>query len=398
MKPAFRLALALSLTATLDAQLLYNASRDAKSQDALKTAKEVTGGQTFDKMLANVDKLAKSSSDRVFNGAEQQMRASLAAWVRFKDVRDYVSKLDARLHDDLPWDAGKSDVDAAAKDLEDEIKSAKDQLKKLTDAAKVQFQEQDDAATVGTWLNRLGQFGDLSALAAEFHEFDQAQPGFLDAAKEATTLVKSLGKMYADFRLNLPKAPDIVVLEAQIQLLEANEDHLKRLASIILRREADLADSYHLIRRVNNQFNCLTGINPPPPGTCSTPGHFPDLDQWRIVDALGEAARRIRIAPAAEKLSRQRDLGAMVFVLYNAAALAARDDAPKRLASLRMAEEEHRYSIRSSAVAARSYETLVATGAQRLAAYYKGGIKPETLAQIVNAVATLGLIPAITLK
>jgi hypothetical protein len=38
---------------------------------------------------------------------------------------------------------------------------------------------------------------------------------------------------------------------------------------------------------------------------------------------------------------------------------------------------------------------MILNGVQRLALYYQGGIKPQTIAQIVTALSTLGLIPTV---
>ncbi|MDQ6664306.1 MAG: hypothetical protein M3Z23_07920, partial [Acidobacteriota bacterium] len=274
----------------------------------------------------------------------------------------------------------------------------KEKLASLEAAAKARFAVQvEEINLIGMWFSRLGKLDDLLSFASQFSTAQGPVPAsFLDAAKQAGAVANSLGKMYGDFEVNLAKTPDIVVLEAQIQILETNEDHLKQLALIAARREIDLIDTYALIRRVQAGLGYLDGTGKSS-GKCSTPGNYRDQSQ-PITDSLSAAASKVKSAGAAVSAGDRCDLDSMVFVLYNAAALAARGDTPKRLASLRLAEEERRHSIRASAVAARSYETLVATGTQRLANYYKGGIKPETLAQIANALATLGLIPAIAAK
>lgn len=366
----------LLLSGRLHAQFLYDSARDSKSQEALKTAREVTNGQVFDKMLENLDRLSKASGERFFNDAERQMRANLASFRTWGDIARFATGLDQRLMADLPGAATQSEIAAAATDVETQTNKAKGALRTLEDAAKTKFKTPDQVALIGTWFARLGQLSELIDFANQFKAVQDAPAGFVDAAKEAASLAASLGKMYGDFQVALAATPDMVVLETQVQLLEANEDHLKQLAVIIARRESDLQDTRSLLRRVSAQVKFLEGAGV-------------RLDQ-PIVDSVRD---RLSTPSADPKV-----LGAMVFVLYNAAALAARDTTPKRLASLRLAEEERRYSIRSSAVAARSYETLVASGVERLANYYKGGLKPETLAQIVNAVATLGLIPTIAVK
>jgi hypothetical protein len=77
------------------------------------------------------------------------------------------------------------------------------------------------------------------------------------------------------------------------------------------------------------------------------------------------------------------------------AALIARGSTPSKLADVRMAQELHAYSIRKSAVRARAYELTVSTGAQRLALFHKGGIKPTEVAQLVFAVSNIAITPAI---
>ncbi|MCU1265567.1 MAG: hypothetical protein JWM21_1885 [Acidobacteria bacterium] len=93
---------------------------------------------------------------------------------------------------------------------------------------------------------------------------------------------------------------------------------------------------------------------------------------------------------------RTRDMVADVpRALYTLAALIARGDTPDKLAELRLAQELHGYSIRKSAVRARAYELTVSTGAQRLALFHKGGIKPTDVAELVFAASNVALTPAI---
>mgnify|MGYP007071036845 CR=1 FL=1 len=76
----------------------------------------------------------------------------------------------------------------------------------------------------------------------------------------------------------------------------------------------------------------------------------------------------------------------------------ARSDTPARLAAIRTVIEERAYRIRRDAIMARSYEEILVSGTSRIAAYYKGGVKPETIAQFIQALSTAGLIPAISLR
>ena len=81
--------------------------------------------------------------------------------------------------------------------------------------------------------------------------------------------------------------------------------------------------------------------------------------------------------------------------LFLLSALIARGSTPNRLAEVRFAQELHAYSIRKSAVRARAYELTVSTGAQRLALFHKGGIKPTDIAELVFAASNVAITPAI---
>lgn len=357
------------------AQFLYNPTKDAKGQQALALANDVTNSQVFDKMIDNLDLLSKASSERFFDDAERQMRANLAALRTWNDVANYTKNLQTQLQLNSPGDATPAQISAAVAAVTAQTSKAQAALQTLQTAANAKFPAPDKIALIGTWFARIGDLGEFVAFAQQFTSAQQAPADFLDVAQEVTSLAAALGKMYSGFNVALSQTPDMVILEAQLDLLATNEDHLTQMAKILTQREIDLADTRHLIQQVNAGLAFIQKTIP--------------------------ASNPISNSIAAQLTAKDADpkvLEAMIFALYNAGALVARDTTPKRLASLRLADEQHRYSVRASAVAARSYETLVGTGVQRLATYYQGGIKIESLAQIASAVATLGLIPTIAVK
>lgn len=109
-----------------------------------------------------------------------------------------------------------------------------------------------------------------------------------------------------------------------------------------------------------------------------------------------ERALRAIILLAQNNGVRNRDMvGDVPQALFDLGALLARGATPSRLAELRVAQELHAYSIRKSAVRARAYELTVSTGAQRLALFHKGGIKPSDVAELVFAVSNVAIPPAV---
>jgi hypothetical protein len=173
----------------------------------------------------------------------------------------------------------------------------------------------------------------------------------------------------------------------KVDLAKAEIDHLKTLIQIEEKRLDGQDDVKDLLTAIDNTINCRSNSG------------------FTFVNDAGVALPLENLNPAEEIQSTiqrfQTDplrLKSVIYLLENFAALAARADTPVRLAELRTAIEERRFAIRRDAIMARTYEQILLIGAQRIATFYKGGIKPETLAQIVNAISTAGLIPTIALK
>jgi hypothetical protein len=118
-------------------------------------------------------------------------------------------------------------------------------------------------------------------------------------------------------------------------------------------------------------------------------------EQLAQVEAEEKQARKSVVNIKGEIVNLRKTLATTLDLLYVAAALAAHGTTPANLANLRLAQEEHRYSIKKSAVLAQAYEATISTGTQRLAMYYKGGIKPEKIAQLIYSAAQLAIPPAI---
>lgn len=91
----------------------------------------------------------------------------------------------------------------------------------------------------------------------------------------------------------------------------------------------------------------------------------------------------------------RNELNDRLFVLYLAAAISARGEIPRKLATIREANEKHAHSIRRSGVMARAYQLTVSGGVRRLALYHKGGIKPSKIAELIHAAATVAIPPVI---
>jgi hypothetical protein len=123
----------------------------------------------------------------------------------------------------------------------------------------------------------------------------------------------------------------------------------------------------------------------------------PDKPSRSIEATLRQAALAPR-SPGVDEVDAREPLRIQVHVLHNAAAGIAQMDIAERLAELRRADELRRYSIRRSAVGAGTYDVTIRAAVDRLAAYWKRGVKPTELAQFIFYVTNTVALPWIAAK
>lgn len=365
------------------AQLLYNDALAKKSDETAKAAADVTSGTLFDKQLANMNVLEAASASRVFTTAERRMRYSMLQitegdWASVDDVRKNIVSDLGRRNAPTPAEITKEkeNLDQARGRLSTQIASLKAEVKRSASNL--------DTDLIATWLERLGKLDEVEALAEHAKIIETPSAAQMALLKELTATFKSLDDLYKNFKITLPTNPSVLLMQSQMEILEAQETHLKQLGLIAARREDDLADLNELLDTLGNSLAAIRG------------GKYGGNDVRASLDAAAKAMQNA--AAPAGKAAALKELRIMTSALLMAASAAARSDTPVRLAELRSASEIHRDSIRKSAIGARSYEVFLQNGADRLALYYQGGIKPETIGRLLNSIATLGLIPAIVLK
>ena len=97
MKRAMLFLCPLLVVGAAHGQLLYNQKNDDTAQQALTLAKGLATGATFDKQLDNLSRLEKLSNDRVFGGAELQMRANLLRLNTWKGAQTLINEVASRI-------------------------------------------------------------------------------------------------------------------------------------------------------------------------------------------------------------------------------------------------------------------------------------------------------------
>jgi len=360
----------------------YNSRLDGLGQNVQNAAGAVANGQVFDTQLANLEVVSRLATDRLFSSGR---RAALARIESSRNWRAICSRLETIKRRTLPsaiqqpeWqrqiDALKAQVAAA----QSTAASATEQLKTIADLLE-EVGNAQGAIEAGKFLQDR-KFADITTtdlrVAAKLQE----------AIGNIGTLLNGIAAQAK------PASARSAAEQMKVDLAKAEIDHLKALIQIEEKRSDGEHDVKDLLTAIENTLLCVRTAS----GGWECKLQFTDgsgnvtTEDLSAAEEIGATLERLRGQPF--------KLKAVVYLLENVAALEARGDMPVRIAELRAAIEDRRFAVRRDAIMARTYEQILLTGAQRIATYYRGGVKPETLAQFANALATAGLIPTIALK
>jgi hypothetical protein len=366
----------------------YDSRLDGLGQSVASAAADVANARLFETQLANLDTIARLASDRIFSSARRDMLAKIEAarsWAAlYERVERAHSLLDRDKPSDAEWKAQIQKLNEAAKAASDTSTAPPSRLKQAADVLEEAGRTQQAIDAAKFLQNRVGA---KTITAAD-----------LRAAAKIQEALGNLGSVF-DRLSSLPSVPGVRTAtdRMKVDLAKAEIDHLNAMILIHAKRVDGERDVKNLLTSIDNALTCAAPANPDEPHARNCAFHFEDDNGRRLPDravAGGES-----VETTLEQLrSDPFHLQTVVYLLQNYAALAARSDTAARLADLRSAIEERRFEIRRDAIMARAYENVLLTGAQRIALYYKGGIKPEALAQFISALATAGLIPTIALK
>lgn len=342
----------------------YNQRMDALAQSAEKSAGDVLSGQSFDAALENLKTLTKPSIDRIFTSAHRAAVAQLqdgTTWERIGFWVDRAQKNAAKGVNEEKWKKGSDALDA-------EIEKARTASTTTRTAL----------ATAADLLNEVGNADQVIDFAQFLKDKKVADvtPADMRVIGQIQNSVANVAQILSGLQKQTkPPSARSAVDRMQIDLARAELDYLKAVAGIEQRRVEGEKD-------VKGLISSITGA----------------LDLLKQAGIRGDEEVTVTLKRLAADPAQKENLGIATLMLQNWAAFTARGDTPARLAAMRGAIEERAYRIRRDAIMARSYEEILVSGTSRIAAYYKGGVKPETIAQFIQALSTAGLIPAISLR
>ncbi len=390
----------LLLGPLLQAQhVLYNEKQDKTAQEAVARAKDITNDALFDKMLANLDVQSKQEVSTTLAYTREQMRSKLASfstWNSRKDTRDtvkdgirihdarcyspvcYVDVIENRLQDSPSFSdpvadekaaEGRvqqikvkvGDLDKAVQQLKDSAKTEDPDLSELTAhlrdandsvAYAKQLSSQTNNKGLGNALNEID--GGLDEMIALYQSAQSIWRGYQAVKRDPTSLA--------------PR-PELI----QLQLLKLEQEHIAELSRIRANMRLEVGEALENVRQAR--------------------AFLTDAQVWNSNDRIEDTLRSV----AGEHPDPAR-LRLLLDGLFQCTAVLAVEDAPVRLASNRESDEQRRYSIRQSAVTSSTYNQTIQSAVQRLALYYKSGLKPSDIAQLIFFLTNSVSVPVIATK
>lgn len=346
-------------------QRLYNEANDRKATEALELSEQLLSGQIWDKALANLDELYRLRQQMVFDSTQAIIKSEWTTWETWADVKATFDRLPA------PVAPSQNTFDRQVQELKASRAAAEAELDQLR-ARLFQDRTAEQVRLVGLWLARIGAAKPLFDRAIKLEKEGAVSEANLAAAAAAKNALDDLSALYKNFGADIPaQSAGTIFLEGQIRLLELEQAHVLRLAAIQDRLQTELVRVESLRKRSQGLLDEVLA-------------KYSDAN---ITDSFVKA-----------KTENPDLIEVMVAALYHVAAYSARADLPVRLAAHRESLELRAQAIRRDAANAAVYERVIANGVQRLAAYHKGGIRPQNLAAFIRAVATAGLIPAIATR
>jgi len=389
-------------------RIIYDGKRDATAQQTAAAAKEVTSNALFAAMLKNVDAQAKLEIETVTAFVQERMRARLNAFRVWQDPRaqpaapgtfslesarlcptsvecslsslrqQHQAALAAPAITEAELDTRLAAIKARAAELQAE-------LKVLAEASKT-----TDPFIVRAFAALEDPGGDILSYAQKIADFAKAVPGAKGIGTALTTLEEALGQVMAFYKAleGIWRGQQAVSVDPaslrpppqriELQLLAIEQAHVKTVARITARKQLEVGVA-------------LTGVETALARTKTV------LD--RLNQTPGPAARPIETVLRDASVAHNRDaLLEQWIALHETASAIAQLDAAATLADLRLSDEERRYSIRRSTVNTSTYDLTIQAAVQRLALYWKGGIKPAEIAQLVFYITNSIAVPAIAIK
>ena len=360
-------ATALFLISPFASAQFYNEARDKKAQEAEAAARQIASGALFEKETKNIDALSRLQIQGQLDLGRVDWISALDSFTTWADVKAKLSGVKQKLGvSALPTEDERKARLAEIKDQQNELKKALGALQRseTKDPAIIAILDNlDKGEAVLKFAEKLVDTNNKDTLSA-FDDIAKALSvakslyASWKAARDATTAAEA-----AVAALAVPREQ----LELNMLAIEVNQ--LNQLGIIAARRALEAEEVLKLIKEAEGNL---------------------------VTAGVSGSSSNIETTIRAEK---DRDkLFFQLQALHIAVSVSARNTLPNLLAELRSSQEEWRGSVCENSTVAKNYEQIVLAAAQRLALYYKGGIKPGQIAQLLYNLSGLVSLPILAAK
>lgn len=374
-------------------QFLYNRQLDTQSQAALALSQDVSGARLFQKALDNLSQIWHLRQERILANARSQMRAYLANFQTWQNIAEFEEQVRKNLSLMLLMTPTDGQLMEAKSKLKIKVLETKEEL---TDLKKTLSKPKVTGTVPGSvdLLQMVGHIEDVLSLVDDFRKEKLESTYELKVVKEMTDLLTRLKTLYENFQVSLPVRPSRIVLKNSLTTLQSEGEHLGNLIRISERRARELKGIKSILDQLRLGLQCVAD-----PSKASTHKECNLKGRYQHKGIAESFKQQIQYLNGDSNSDLEfESLCKMVFLLYNASAISARGYTPNRLARLRSTMEERAYSLRLSAIQSELYTQIIKNGVQRLALFHSGGLRPRTLAELVQALISIGLIPAIATR
>jgi len=393
-------------------QFFYDSKRDQQAQAAVAAAKDIASGSLFDRMLRNAERQLLLESGTMANWQKEIGRASLDNVVLWNDPAEAMRPASAgtssgcvarrlsvsalatgrcaslrcrldELERNLAVDTNEGAIEEELASLKGQIGQLSDEIKKLKEA----LRKEGDQSILAIAVDQLEMTEDLFAYANKLAGMDLAGKnkaiGEIGAAveeiKKWTIIVRDI---WIGYKALQTRPGELIPMHQQLdlQLLKIESDRLTQLAKVYGRLHLDTARVRKSIREARKWIGTSLENNGP------------------IDRTLEELARPAQNETDAARVARLKELDAVLIGLHFAAQALAEADLSVKLCSIREGGLIRQSDLRRSSAEVTAREAAAFEGLQRLALYYKSGIKPSELATLLFSIAGAGAFPASLVK
>jgi hypothetical protein len=400
-------------------QFFYDSKRDKQTQEATEAVKDITTSPLFEKMLRNAEKqlnleanalaewqklIGRGAFDNVsvWNDPKENPMATPSNFGRgcsahrlnLMSMPQDCKSLRCRIEQlELSLSVAKQDPAPSIQKVETEIKALKAEIANL----KEQLQKNNDQSILAIAVDQIDNTADLLEYAKQLQKTGVLGSGAainqvavaLEQTKSFAVIIRDIWRGYEALR---KKPGELIPLHEalDLQLLKIEADRLTQLAKIYGRLDLDSGRVQSSILNAKKHLAPVINTSTPIDETLSA------LSK-PVPKEVGNSTCNAACVAEIQK-EREKALDGVLLGLHYAAQALAEADLSVKLCSVREGGLLRISNLRRDSAEVAAKEGAAYEGLQRLGLYYKSGIKPSELANLIFSLIGAGSLPAAAIR